>query len=135
MTRQTTAANGCPWYETLTETDWQRLPWPDREARAWTRTGCTVAYPTWPAPVDCVHPSCHWYALRQQGRTTLADQLERNAKAQDWLANWGKLVYDPAQHGDSPERRQQAARIVRAMRKGLDYGTATIIGAWAGVAS
>ena len=36
--------------------DWDRTP--NREEIAFKATGCLCAFPTWPAPVNCVHVDC-----------------------------------------------------------------------------
>lgn len=46
-------ANG--WFDG-TMTDWERTP--DREEIAFKATGCLIAFPTWEAPVNCVHVDC-----------------------------------------------------------------------------
>lgn len=40
------------------EDEWRALPWKERYDLSFKATGCQVAYPTWTAPVDCVHTHC-----------------------------------------------------------------------------
>lgn len=83
----------------------------------------------------CCHIPCKLAWLRAQGLTGLADRLQRNGEARDWLSNWGKLLYDPRTDGRHPERRRKAAAIMRAMRNGqADYAAVVRAGAWAGAA-
>lgn len=92
---------------------------------------------------DCCHLSCRLAALRAAGHGEVADTLERNSKAWDWLQNWGRMVYDipvrehgrmsPEQKRKDAHRRKAAAGIIRGMRAGgVDYGQACIGGAWVG---
>jgi|GEM_PF-5515072 len=91
---------------------------------------CTFAGFGW-----CCHFCCRMAALRKARHADTAEQLERNSKAQDWLRHWGKLLYDPAEHGRDPKRRSAAAAIVREMRRGrADFADAVRAGAWTGVA-
>lgn len=48
-------ANG--WFDGTMD-DWYELPLEQREQIAFAATGCSVAYPTWARPVDCVHTRC-----------------------------------------------------------------------------
>ena len=81
----------------------------------------------------CCHFSCHMEELRRIGLAHVAEQLERNNKARDWLYNWGKILYDPQDHGKDPKRRKLAADIVRSMRNGkVDSTSAVIGGCWIG---
>jgi hypothetical protein len=70
--------------------------------------------------------------LIDAGHTDIADKLDANASARDWLRNWGKLVYDPSVHGRDRNRRRAAAQIVRAIRRGTKVVDAVRAGAWIG---
>jgi hypothetical protein len=81
----------------------------------------------------CCHFCCRMSALRSAGRDAVAVRLEANAKARDWLDNWGKLLYDPRQHGRDAKRRKAAAEVILAMRRqAMGYADAVTTGAWAG---
>ncbi len=81
----------------------------------------------------CSHRECRLAALRAAGKARVADALVRNDEARDWLSNWGRMLYDPAEHGRDARRRALAARLIRAMRSGrVGYADAAIAGAWAG---
>lgn len=81
----------------------------------------------------CCHFECRLQSLREAGYADVADQLQRNASALDWLRNWGKLLYDPDRHGRNQERRNAAAAILRGMRQSkIGYADAVRTGAWAG---
>jgi hypothetical protein len=83
----------------------------------------------------CCHFPCRLDALRKAGLADVADRLDANAKSQDWLRNWGRMVYDPSEHGRDARRRKVASQIVRAMRSGkADYSGAVRAGAWLGAA-
>lgn len=41
-----------------TEEGWRRLDCQTQKDLAFEATGCEVAYPTWEAPVDCLHTEC-----------------------------------------------------------------------------
>ena len=45
------------WYSG-TEQEWQALSMAKRHDTAFAKTGCEIAYPTWQAPVNCVHDKC-----------------------------------------------------------------------------
>ena len=82
----------------------------------------------------CCHFGCRLDSLRAAGHEAIAARLEANAKARDWLHNWGKMLYDPKEHGRNPERRKKAAAVIRMMRnQSLDTYHATVVGMWAGV--
>lgn len=82
----------------------------------------------------CCHFDCRLAALREAGRADVADRLEANAGARDWLANWGKLLYDPEKHGRDGKRRKLAAQIVRGMRAAtVGYADAVVGGCWVDV--
>lgn len=83
----------------------------------------------------CCHRSCRMQMLREAGHGDVADKLEANAEARDWLHNWGKMVYDPNEHGKQrgTERRKLAARLMRQMvQKKLGYADVVVTGCWAG---
>jgi hypothetical protein len=94
--------------------------------------------PLWEYPCqygcgDCCHFQCRLKALRDAGQAAVAERLEANHKAKDWLSNWGKLLYDPREHGRDPQRRTAAARIVLEMRRNaMNYADAVRTGCWAG---
>lgn len=86
-----------------------------------------------PAGDYCCHFSCRMKALRDAGYTQVADRLEQNDKARDWLHSWGKLLYDPGRHGRDKARRKSVAQIIIAMRRGeCAYVDAVYAGAWTG---
>jgi len=41
-----------------TISDWRNMPDGLQKEIAFRATGCQVAFPTWPAPVKCLHPQC-----------------------------------------------------------------------------
>ncbi len=45
------------WYDG-DRSDWEKLPMVERDKLSFKGTGCSVAFPTWEAPVDCVHDRC-----------------------------------------------------------------------------
>lgn len=70
------------------ETEWKRLPIAERDALSFKHTGCAVAYPTWAAPVDCVHLGCR----------VLRGELPRvayyNGAFQGERSNWLRFIED-----------------------------------------
>lgn len=77
----------------------------------------------------CCHFTCRLQALRDAGYDDVADKLSRNATAQDWRRNWGKMVYDEQEHGRDPRRRQLAADYMRQLRNDkMSITAATISG-------
>ncbi len=41
-----------------TQDDWDSLPYAEMRERAFSATGCLLAYPTWKGTVDCLHVDC-----------------------------------------------------------------------------
>ena len=79
----------------------------------------------------CVHGGCRLATLPPR----IAERLKRNWEAQDYARNWGKLLYDPRQHGRDFKRRKTMADVLRSMRKGdTDLVGAVQAGAWIGAA-
>lgn len=84
----------------------------------------------------CCHWSCRMQALRDAGKADVADKLEQNARAKDWLGNWGKMIYDPERHGRDPERRRRAATMIRLLRsRAIGYADACRLGVWSGAST
>jgi len=103
-----------------TEREWRALPIEERDRLSFAATGCAIAYPTWQAPVDCLHTRClilrgvlpkialtnrilrgeksNWW--RDVSRPTLA-KLFRHYRAQarltgeydPWRLSWEGIVY------------------------------------------
>lgn len=81
----------------------------------------------------CWHRDCQIADLRAAGRNVHADRLEANDHAKDWQGNWGRMLYDPKDHGRDPVRRTAMAKVIRAMRnRTADYADAVRAGCWAG---
>jgi hypothetical protein len=70
--------------------------------------------------------------LRKAGKGNIADRLQVNATAKDWASNWGRMLYDPKNHGRNFDRRYALARAIRAMRAGGDYAELTLAACWTG---
>jgi hypothetical protein len=92
------AASG--WFSGTSE-DWQALPLPEREERAFAATGCMVAWPTWAVPVNCHHMRC------MIGRGDLPRIAETNwVLRHERSSRWLRFITD----------RSKVARIFRAYR-------------------
>lgn len=50
-------AHWSTWYSG-SKADWDSLSYDDHREVAFLHTGCEVAWPTWTAPVECVHAGC-----------------------------------------------------------------------------
>lgn len=88
------------WYAG-TEAQWQALSSEERERLAFEATQCEVAYPTWEAPVDCLHSGCRY----RRGEVTRADLVNgalRGEREYGWLRFCSR------------ERAAQVYRTVRA---------------------
>jgi hypothetical protein len=89
-----------------TQQSWRDLTEQEREDRSFQATGCEVAYPTWKAPVDCLHISC---------------QIRRGEKAPIMLTN--RILRSELESGylrfgkESTEGRIRLGRICRAIRR------------------
>jgi hypothetical protein len=66
------------------EEEWKRLPMAERSRLAFASTGCQVAYPTWTAPVGCVHPRCQ-IARGEKPRIYLTNLILRAEAEYGWL--------------------------------------------------
>jgi len=76
-------AHWSTWYQG-TEREWQSLPMTEREHLAFEATGCAIAYPTWEAPVDCVHTGCQ--VLRGElPKIALVNTVLRAERNNGWL--------------------------------------------------
>lgn len=82
------------------ESEWQALPISERDKISFASTGCSVAYPTWDAPVDCVHAKCQM--LRGEIKPIVVINWAIRAERENWLRG----VTD----------RRKLARIIRAIR-------------------
>jgi hypothetical protein len=105
-----------------TEAAWQKLPLAEREAIAFARTGCAVAYPTWQRPVDCVHLECR--ILRGElPKIALTNAILRGERESGWLR--------------FSEDRKQIAKLFRAYRKAARqtgiYDPWKLPGGWQGM--
>lgn len=101
--------------------------------QAGQRTHECYEYPCTFGLSHCCHQDCRLEALRAAGYNTAADRLEANWQAKDWLKNWGRMVYDPQDHGRDPKRRNMAAAFIRRLRnRHLGYADACVGGAWTG---
>ena len=104
------------WYAG-SEAQWKALPISERDRLSFEHTGCECAYPTWPAPVDCVHGGC----LYRRGETTRAALVNQSLRAE---RERGWLRFD-----DIP--RERIARVYRAVRNACrEQGTYDIWKAW-----
>ena len=87
------------------ENTWRDLTTDQQKKLSFAATGCEVAYPTWEAPVDCVHCGC----LIRRGELpaiALTNRILRSEAESGWL----RFI------ADSPEGRNRLARIFRAIR-------------------
>ena len=98
MTRH---AHWSTWYSG-TEREWQAIPIKERDALSFKATGCTIAYPTWKAPVECVHGPCR-VRRGEMKPIRLVNGTLRYERESGWL----RFVED----------RAKLARIYRAVRK------------------
>lgn len=88
-----------PWFKG-TETEWREKPVEIQKKIAFKVTGCEVAYPTWPAPVECLHIGCR--ILRGElPKIALTNSILRAEKS-----NWLRFC-----------SREQQAKIFRWYRK------------------
>ena len=84
-----------------TERDWQRLSSEERQRLAFTATGCQIAWASWEAPVNCVHPWCQVARGERKPITVLNSQMQYE-RASGWWRNMD---------------RAKLARVYRAFRK------------------
>lgn len=90
-----------------TEHDWQKLPREQRENMAFKATGCMVAFPTWQAPVNCVHACCVVKRGEKLSISLINGQL-RYEKESGWL----RFI-----SSRTPQGRKQLASLFRGYRK------------------
>jgi hypothetical protein len=88
------------------EAAWRALPLAERERIAFGATGCLIAYPTWPAPVDCAHPGCQ-VKRGELPRIALMNLVLRHEARTGW---WRDFRTTSA-------GRQRLARMFRAYRR------------------
>jgi hypothetical protein len=94
------------------EREWQALPLKEREDLAFAATGCEVAYPTWPAPVNCCHVTC------QIRRGELPKIALLNHELRSQAENWWRFIGRESGRGErSPQGRKVLARLYRHYRK------------------
>lgn len=87
------------WYPG-TEEAWKALTYEERTALSFAATGCTIAYPTWKAPVDCVHGTCQVQRGEIHPMILVNGQLRAEAES-----GWLRFA-----------TRERKARIFRALR-------------------
>jgi hypothetical protein len=67
-----------------TERDWQALSREEQAKLSFQATGCTIAFPTWEAPVDCSHPCCK-VARGEQPPMYLVNGTLKDEMHNNWL--------------------------------------------------
>ena len=92
------------WYHG-TQSTWARLETQKQKDLAYTATGCEIAYPTWPAPVDCVHITCQ---IRRGEKPPLA--LTYAVLRSEIESGWLRF------HTNNPTGRAMLARLCLAIR-------------------
>ncbi len=88
------------------QTMWEKLSWEERQDAAFTETGCEVAYPTWLAPVNCLHVGCR---IR---RGEIPPIVETNHVLLAEMHNGWLRFHTKDRHG-----RARLARLCLAFRK------------------
>ena len=94
------------------EREWQALSMQERADLAFSATGCEVAYPTWKAPVDCVHVTC------QIRRGELPKIALLNHELRSQAENWWRFIGRESGRGTrSQQGRDTLAKMYRHYRK------------------